>query len=435
MSFSPERILSKGMSRRRLVAATAAGSALPLLGKASSVFAAPALQDSSVSGKVTMWAFPLAGGGNTTTDEDVYKELVSQFQAQYPDVEVDVQILPWKARFERLATAASSGTLPDVCYLNDDYIPTYGGEDGYLEPVDDLVDDDYLENALDNMSTNGTLYAVPILGSVTTAVANVKAFEQAGVSEYPTTWDELLALGPAFRDAGLFVTSYGGAIENSPNLSYYPLLWQAGGEVLTEDLSKAAFNSAEGLDALNFIVNLFNEGFVNEDEGVINPAPGSGVINEGKVGVVMCTDNGAAQIYAETWGEDAVKVLAPLSRVKQVSYGTGAGYGIFNTSKNIDATREWVKFITQPEAMQSIITLGGYIAPRPSLQDIYADTPILKDFPQYLSMMHSGVKSPVAPAILRAVQPAVQAAFLGQQSPEDALATAEEEVNRLIERG
>ena len=98
----------------------------------------------------------------------------------------------------------------------------------------------------------------------------------------------MLAAGPAIKESGNFLTSYAGSLESTLNLSYFPLLWQAGGEVVTEDGTAAAFNSPEGIEALNFVVTLFNEGYADLDEGITNPPPDAGLMREGKVGVDLC---------------------------------------------------------------------------------------------------------------------------------------------------
>ena len=65
---------------------------------------------------------------------------------------------------------------------------------------------------------------------------------------------------------------------------------------------------------------------------------------------------------------------------------------------------------------------------------MYDDDPILSEIEQYADLMHSGVHHPAARQIIAAMGPHIQAAFLGDMSSEDALAAAEQEVNRLIER-
>lgn len=426
-TFGGSRITSRRNVLRMGGAITAAGVA------GSSRFSTFATQ--SVSGKVTMWAFPLSSGGQEQ-DVAMWQEIVASFRSKYPDVEIDVQLLPWEGREDKLSTAAAAGATPDVCYLNEDYIPTYGPN--YLEPLNEALADelpDFVDNIKGNLTLDNNLYAAPILGTVTSLVYNTELFSKVGVTTLPTTWDEILELGPKFKEAGAFVTEYDGAVDGAPNLSFYPLLWQAGGDVLNEDGTQAAINSPEGLEALNFVVKLFNEGFVSEDEAVIPPPEGTGVFFEGKVGLDMCGYNSLTTQYAQALGADSVEVGPPLKNKVQTSYGTSAGYGVFKTAADVDAAKEWVKYITSPEIMRIILPTGGYLPPRKSLEDMYADDPYLAASTKYISLMHRAVNHPKALQIASLVPPAVQSAFLGQASPEDALSGLEQEINRLLERG
>jgi multiple sugar transport system substrate-binding protein len=402
------------MSRRRFaqasVGAVAGAMAAPaLVGARSSRYHPAMLQTNPVSGKVLMWVYPLAGA-DQAVNEQLWAEIASGFTAENPDAEVTVEVLPWAQRNEKLTTALAAGAGPDVGYLNDDFIPQHGG-DGNLQPLDDVIGDDkadFTEHAINAMSVDGTLYAMPILGSVTTLIYNTKLFEQVGVTEYPATWEELLALGPTFRDAGIFLTSYAGSLEQTLNLSYFPLLWQAGGEVLNEDMTAAAFNGAEGLEALSFIKTLYDEQFIDQGEAVTPPPPGGGLVLEGKVAVLLNGDNATARQLAEKLGEESVRIGEPLKNKVQ---------------------------ITSAEPMTQVLTSGGYMSPRASLEGLYKDDPILGEFEKYVSLMHGGIRHKQARPIISAVTPYIQAAFLGDQSPEDALATAADEVNRLLERG
>jgi dienelactone hydrolase len=85
-------------------------------------------------------------------------------------------------------------------------------------------------------------------------------FARAGLdpTRPPARWDELrqTAKECTDRDAGV----YGMELYTEPGegltWQYQVYLWQAGGEFLTEDLSRAAFNSAAGERALRFWVDL-----------------------------------------------------------------------------------------------------------------------------------------------------------------------------------
>lgn len=424
------------ITRRSLVqSAAGAAAGIAVLGAPSHTFAA-VMQGSGVSGSVLQWCYPLAAGGDQAANEELWAGLAEQFRADNPDVEVTVEVLPWADRNTKLTTALAADAGPDVGYLNADFVPQHAG-DGNLEPVDDVIADDaddFSENSRNNLTFDGQLYSVPILGSVTTLLYNTSLLDAAGVTEYPTTWDELLAAGPAIKESGNFLTSYRGSLESSLNLTYFPLLWQAGGEVINEDGTAAAFNSPEGLDALNFIVTLFNEGYTDLDEGVTNPPEGTGLLLEGKVAVMLNGANNDAITLGEAWGEGVLDIGEPLTHTVQTSYGTTAGFSVFKSAQNVDAAKAWVKFITSPEAMTTIVTSGGFLPPRASLSEIYADDPVLNQFAQYGPLMHGDVRHRDARAIISAMGPYVQAAFLGEQSPEDALADAESDVNRLLSR-
>jgi multiple sugar transport system substrate-binding protein len=150
--------------------------------------------------------------------------------------------------------------------------------------------------------------------------------------------------------------------------------------------------------------------------------------------MIMTGEAGSARRYTEAWGEGAVVIGAPLENAAQTSYGTTAGFSIFKNSENVDAAKAWVQFITQPAQMETILKSGGFITPRASMVGMYDGDPILSEIEQYADLMHSGVHHAAARQIIAAMGPHIQAAFLGDTSSEDALAAAEQEVNRLIER-
>ncbi len=393
------------------------------------------VQAKQVSGSVSMWVYPLSSEGQAK-DEAMWNDFIPDFRSKYPDVKVKVDVLPWANRNQKLTTALAAGAGPDVCYLNDDFIPQHAS-DGNLEPVQDVLGEsasDFDKSALDGLSLDGKLYAVPILREVAAVIGNATAMKKAGVTNLPATWDDILDIGPAFRDAGLYVTSYPGSLEESLNESFYPLLWEAGGEVLNEDKTKAAFNSPEGVDALKFVVKLFEEKFVNRDEGVTLPPPQGGVVLAGKVGALLTAHPSFAEQCRQAWGEDALRVGPPLKRKVQTTYSTIAGLAVFKAAKDKDAAKAWVNYLASPEPMTRILKSGGYMPPRTSLREMYKDDPLLSQFAPYTSLMRSGVKSTSARQIISSLAPHLQSAFLGKSSAEDALKAAEKDVNQILSR-
>lgn len=53
---------------------------------------------------VTQWSFPLLANEM----EVLWKPLIEKFEAQNPDIEIKVEILPWGGRAEKLLTAVAA---------------------------------------------------------------------------------------------------------------------------------------------------------------------------------------------------------------------------------------------------------------------------------------------------------------------------------------
>ena len=63
-------------------------------------------------------------------------ELLQDFLRERPDIEVEVQKLPWTAAHEKLLTAYAGETLPDLCSLGNTWIPEFTALNA-LAPLDD----------------------------------------------------------------------------------------------------------------------------------------------------------------------------------------------------------------------------------------------------------------------------------------------------------
>lgn len=419
----------RSFDRRTLVKGATAVAAAPLI--LSRGTSTAARQD--VSGEATMWVYPLAGGEPGT---EIWDDIVSGFNEQYPDAQINVEIQPWAQRNEKLLVALAAGAGPDVCYLNEDFIPQHA-EEGNIVPLDDLlVDDieDYYENLLNAGTINGQIYSAPILATVNTVIYNTNLFEEAGVTTYPTTWDELLEVAPVFKDNGLFVTQYSASLEQSLNLSYYPLLWQAGGTVLNEDNSAVAFNSDAGLEALRFIIDLFDNEYVDTSMAVTIPDPGQSPLEQGTAALGMTISSNNQIIVNDLWGEGAIRVGEPLEKATKLNYGSMAGFSLFADAAENETAKAWIKYLISPEVMPTILAMGNYMTPRQSLAGLYADSPILTEFESNLPNMRTGVRHSSARQIIATLAPHLQGAILGETSPEQALADGEQDVTRLLSR-
>jgi len=382
-----------------------------------------------VSGSITVWTYPLGVVDST----EWWEEHVEVFNEEYPDVEVEMVMQAFQNREEALVTAISGNNAPDVVYFNPDFIPQYAEED-LLLPLDDLRDDwdSFVDSSLEAMTWEDTLYGAPLLMQMQTSYCNTEAMDEAGVEACPTTWDELADAAPQFVDAGYYGTEYAGT--GTLNHSYYLYLWQAGGEVLNEDMSAAAFNSPEGLEALEFIQQMVDEDWVPTQPLSVAETFEQTEAGQGNVGYMMGAN------LSETRGtvdEEIIETVPPMSNVEQVASGSVGAWSIFNTTDSPEAAQAFVQFLSNQDVVEQFIEESGYMPPREDIDadELFADDPQLAEGADYLDMVRTGVMHPQAREIIDTIRPHIQSVLLEGADPQDALDAAEEEVNSLLERG
>lgn len=379
-----------------------------------------------VSGDVTFWFYPV--GVSETTDW--WEPHVEAFNEEYPNVNIELVPQSFSNREDAIVTAVAGQNAPDVIYFNPDFIPQWAEEE-MLMPLDDLRDDwdDFYDSSLEANTWEDTLYGAPVLMQMMTSYCNTEALEAADV-ECPTNWDEFREAAPKFVDAGYYATEYSGT--STLNHSFYMFLWQAGGEVLTEDMSAAAFNSPEGLEALELIQEMVQEEWVPQQPLTVMEPFEQTAVGQGEVGYVM---GGNLTQTRELVDPEIIEVVPPLQNVEQVAGGSVGAWSIFNTTENPEAARAWVRFLSDEEFQRDFLADTGYLPPRESIDDLFEDDPQTAQGMDYLDQVRVGIMHPQARQIIDTIRPHIQSVLVNGNDPQAALDAAEQEVNALLERG
>lgn len=140
----------------------------------------------------------------------------------------------FSGHFERLATQIAGGTEPDIMQVNWPWLPIFsadGSRFADLNTLSDIIDlSNWSAEQLEAGTMNGKLNGLPVSTTARLFAFNPTAWERAGL-DLPTTWDDLVAAGPVFRDklgedyypfegaaldATLLVTLYGTQMTGRP---------------------------------------------------------------------------------------------------------------------------------------------------------------------------------------------------------------------------
>ncbi len=137
-------------------------------------------------------------GGWTGPDGDIMRQLVEQFNAEHPDIQVNLTVQQWSPLFDAFIVAAGAGDAPDILAMHPQEMAAFI-EPGLILPLDDIFagsevinPDKITPSAWAAHTYNGQLYGVPLDQHMHGLYYNVDAFEKAGLSAPPETGAELL---------------------------------------------------------------------------------------------------------------------------------------------------------------------------------------------------------------------------------------------------
>ncbi|ACQ80964.1 extracellular solute-binding protein family 1 [Beutenbergia cavernae DSM 12333] len=207
---------------------------------------------------------------NNEPGRGFYEQAAADYEADHPGVTIEIQALQHEDMLTKLDAAFQTGDTPDV------YMERGGGE--LADHVEAELTMDLTDVAADAVETvggsvagwqvDGRTYALPFSVGVVGFWYNTELFEQAGITEAPTTMDEFDDAVSALRDAGIAPVSVGaGDLWPAAHFWYYFAVRQCAQDVLSEAVTSLDFSDECFLRAGEDLEHLigtepFNEGFL-----------------------------------------------------------------------------------------------------------------------------------------------------------------------------
>lgn len=418
------------MQRRWLVAALGAviGATMLVPGLAPGAMA----QDKKLT--LLTWNLPIY--------EEKFRGWIADFKELHPDFEVewlDKKGTEWATFYQ---TQLIAGTAPDIIDVQGMLWAEYAATDGlvdltpYLEKQPEVMDR-FNQEGMTLWQYDGKQYMLPYYFSKSLMIYNKNLFEAAGLDGPPDSFDAILDAGTkvAATDEGR-----SGFITLNFDWLYWPLFAMNGVELLNEDMTEAAFNTPEMLDALTKLAEATTSGAINNISWTGRWVEPNNAFATGDIG--MYQGHGAALFWivgnADWVNQDTLRVV-------EWPGGWGVpnahGLGISSSTKYPDEAFDFLKIATSDKWQTvmadtfTILTLNENVdeALIAGLDDpLKAETLKLS-----LANMDKATGNWVTPkdaAIKEAFWPEIQAALLGQKDPQEALDAAESKVNRALRR-
>lgn len=423
------------------------GGAVLVAGAAAGLSGFPYISRMAVraqSAPLKFWQF-YAPSGPVQSQVDWFEKAVAAWNDSHSQ-KVELEYVP-NAEYingPKLATAFASGEGPDIFLISPgDFLRYYNG--GVLQDLTPHIDakEDFPKSVIANRMVDGKIYGIPMEVEPMAMYYSVKAFEEAKLNEndVPKTWDDLLELAKKLTTPKRF----GVLFETQPgyyqNFTWYPFLWQGGGEFQGKD-GKSAFDSPATVQALKFWQDAVNSGAAprqvmgsGANDTVANLASGYCAIqNVGIWGISQLQSN------AKDFKYGVFRLPTPPNG-KYVTVGGGWAFVANAKSKNPDAAAQFCAWALASKEKDSVRRVADWctkgksdMPPRESALAAGGDAFKTGMIGKFASDVYPGARAEprVPPEVYKIISDAIQQTQLGGADPQATATSASQQLDAFL---
>ena len=392
--------------------------------------------------------YPVNVGGSAAA---LIEQICADFNAENPDIVVEpVYTGNYDDTVTKIQTAIQGGTPPDVFVSLATQRFTMAST-GMAMPLDDLIAadgeegqayiDDFLDGFMLDSYVDGQIYSIPFQRSTMVLFYNKDAFEEVGLDpeDPPETWEEVVEYGQKLTNenrygVGLALNSgsaqwafTGFCLQNSVN----------GENLMTDDGKQVLFDTPENVEALQFWLDLQNE-YKIMAPGIVQWTDLPTQFLAGEVAMIYHTTGNMANINENA---DFEFGAAFLPGHKRVAAPTGGGNFYISSGiseERVQAAWKFIKFATETERAAQWSLDTGYVATREScfetdlMKDYYEEVPQAKVAYDQIPYSAPELTTYNAAEIWRVLNDNIQAAVVGDATPQEALTAAQEQATEIL---
>lgn len=282
---------------------------------------------------------------------DYFNPLIARFEAENPGVKVRWVDIPWAAMENKILTAVSAKTAPDVVNLNPGFASQLASRNAWLEldnRVPESVRQQYLPNIWKDSTLNGKSFGIPWYLTSRVTIYNKELLQKAGISQPPATYAELAQVAKQIKDKtgkyAFFVTvvpeDSGEVLESFVQM----------GVELVDAQGKAAFNTPKGKAAFQYWVDFYQQGLMPKEALTQGHRRAIELYQQGETALLS---SGAE--FMDTIAKNAPSIAKASATAPQMTGETGKkNVAVMNIviprdTDNPDAALKFALFVTNSE--------------------------------------------------------------------------------------
>ncbi|MFH1238811.1 MAG: extracellular solute-binding protein [bacterium] len=317
---------------------------------------------------INMWIWGGGTAGKHLVREEVrafQKDCSGIFQKDHPGIDVEITLIPWQNAWESIMSAANERKGPDILQVGSTWNATLA-DLGVLKDITQEVEnygvrrDNFVPACWSSCLFPGSdrVTSLPWFADIRAMYYRKDIFQKLDLSadnlDNWNSFDQLCKTLKEYKKGNerLGVLGVSGQKESLLIHNIAPWIWGAGGDFLTPDGHKAAFNHGEALNGIYFYLNLVCEGYIphaalkldsfevarsffNKGEYCMAiPGPASGFLDT------------SHPEYNALLGESCASALFPKGEAGRFIFCGGSNLGITSFAEHPKEAWEFIRFLT-----------------------------------------------------------------------------------------
>ncbi|WP_442940780.1 ABC transporter substrate-binding protein [Nostoc sp.] len=307
----------------------------------------------------------LSGWGGSPVEQKLLRQVLQDFETKHPTIKVKYEVIA-DQYMDVIKTRLVGEAAPDVFYLDALEAPFLMSQnvleplESYITPTFDLTD--FEDTLLNSFKYQNHIYGLPKDYSTLALFYNKKAFAAAGLSNPPTTWDELRNYSKQLTGK---LNKYG--FGEIPELARQAYKIKAFGGQLVDRNGSATFASAAGLQGLELVVDQYQKDRSSAQKSDVGTNSGSEMFGQNKVAMVI-EGNWAIPYLRETFPQvEFATAPVPTINDKKGTMVFTVAYVMNNLAQHKAEAWELISYLTGKEGMQKWTGTGFALPTRKSV--------------------------------------------------------------------
>lgn len=192
------------------------------------------------------------------------KQVIKKFEETYPNIDVNMSVVPWAQHYDKIVTSIAAGAPPDVIIAGTGYMLTWSKMGG-LVPVDDIIkelggEDNFDQAHIKETKRAGHYWAVPLWTNSHLLYYRKDWFREKGIKEPPETWSELYEVAKKLTEPNKDRWGFGFPVAKTrhPQKDIWSIMLGFGATVFDSNLN-VNFDTPETVEAYKFAAKLARE--------------------------------------------------------------------------------------------------------------------------------------------------------------------------------